>query len=297
MKKILSILFLIAIAYSCNGPGDEKTGKKKPVPEEEIATKANRDKKEKKQWPESDSCTFDYKHPDHPEQTNKKFSKKLRLEEAMGGVKRGKRPVYGSDPVATTTTNISGATVIYLNFWGATVTGTNWNVYQSTLTITDAGLSQAEIDAVVSRVTNDLDTFNVVVTTDQKVYDAAPATKRIHVLITQYNEFYGSGAGGVAERNSLFSGKAIVFVFSKLYGYNTHKIAATAKHEVGHTIGARHDVDCVNGVITNGYKYGCRMGNNVDSPTDVLCNGTCSAACSIQNSFALHVAGFGLKVN
>lgn len=291
MKKLLFIALLLTTIFSCN-TGEEK--KKPDTPQEEIATKASL-KKEKKQWPEHDSCTFDYKHPDHPDQDNKKFSKKLRLEEAFGGVRRGKKPAYGSDPVATTTTTTSGATVIYLNFWGGTVTGTNWNVYQSTLTLTDAGLSQSEIDVIVARVKNDLDTFNVVVTTDQKAYDAAAATKRIHVLITQYNEWYGSGAGGVAERNSLFNGTATVFVFSKLYGYNTHKIGGTILHESGHTIGCRHDVDCLNGVIVNGYKYGCRMGNNVDSPTDVLCNSHSSAACALQNSFAMHVTGFGLK--
>src|SRR5688572_6386195 len=198
MKKLLSIFLLIAFAYSCNGPGDESTGKKKPVqPEEEIATKRNPDHG-KKEWPESDSCTFDYKHPDHPDVPGKqvkKFSKKLRLEEAMGGVKRGKKPVYGSDPVITIATT-SGATVILLNFWGGLVTGTTWNVYGD-MTMTDAGLTQIEIDAVIARVKRDCDTFNIIITTDQKVYDAAPATKRVHIYITQYNEWYGSGAGGV----------------------------------------------------------------------------------------------------
>lgn len=294
MKKLLSILFLGAFAYSCNGPGDESAKKstKDSTREEILLTAAL---KKAKKFPDADSCTFDYKHPDHPDIPGKqlsKFSKKLRIEEAMGGVKRGNKPVYGSDPVITTTT--SGASVILLDFWGGLISGTMWNVYGD-FTVIDAGLAQAEIDAVVTKVKKDFDTFNVVVTTDKSVYDKTISTKRIRVYITQSNEWYGSGAGGVANLNSFFNGTAIVFVFSKLYGYNTHKIAGTCSHESGHTVGCRHQVDCLNGVIVNGYRYGCIMGNNVDSPTAALIVGTNAAACQTQDDFAKWKAAFGLK--
>lgn len=288
MKKLLTI-FLFFL-FACNESGNEKEAQKDSAIIYQTALK------KAKKFPDADSCTFDYKHPDHPDIPGKqvsKFSKKLRLEEAQGGVTRGKKPVYGSDPVVTTTTT-SGATTIYLDFWGGLISGTMWNVYGD-FTVIDAGLTQAEIDVVVTKVKKDFDTFNVVVTTDKAIYDKTAATKRIHVYITQTNEWYGSGAGGVANLNSFFNGTAIVFVFSKLYGYNTHKIAGTCSHESGHTVGCRHQVDCVNGVIVSGYRYGCIMGNNVDSPTAALVVGTCAAACQTQDDFSKWKTAFGLK--
>ncbi|HEY5774423.1 MAG TPA: zinc-dependent metalloprotease [Chitinophagaceae bacterium] len=134
----------------------------------------------------------------------------------------------------------SASKVILLDFNGHTVAGTMWNV-NGTFICNSSGLSDAGITEVFNRVAEDYRPFNINVTTNETIYNSAPYNKRMRVVITTSNEWYGSGAGGVAYINSFTWGNnSPCFVFSTLLGYNVKNVAEAASHEAGHTLGLRH---------------------------------------------------------
>ena len=146
--------------------------------------------------------------------------------------------------------------VILLDFNGQYVSGTNWNT-NGPITAAPANLTSTEITNILNRVIADFDPFNVVVTTDEAVYNAANAYKRMRVIVTESWEWY-SQVGGVAFVNSITWGNNTpCFVFSSLLEYNAKKIAEACSHEVGHTLGLRHQaVYDANGVKISDYNWG-----------------------------------------
>lgn len=281
MKKLLSILVLFAFAYSCNGPTDDK---KLSTPAEEIATKIKKDKERKEKEKDKIVCDWDGKI--------KKFNKPMRGEEfdidtaiskAPLKGKRGKKPVVVEPPPIDDEAKPISGFVIFIDHWGMLVSNTMWNVYGD-FTVTHSGFAQSEIDAILVNVKAHFAGFNITVTSSEQDFNRATLGKKIRISLTEYNEWYGSGAGGVAYLNSLFwTDGSPAFVFTKLLGYSVHNVAEAAAHEAGHTIGLRHQVDCVNGVVTNGYSYGPTMGNSYGSyPIGYWKNGTSSAACNWQ---------------
>src|SRR6185369_5643262 len=134
----------------------------------------------------------------------------------------------------------SAPDVIFLDFDGHTVSGTMWNV-TGPFTCNSSGLSDAAITEVFDRVAEDYRPFNINVTTSETKFNSAPYNKRMRVVITTSYEWYGSGAGGVAYRNSFTWGdNSPCFVFSSLLGLNVKNVAEAASHEAGHTLGLRH---------------------------------------------------------
>ncbi|HEX7845724.1 MAG TPA: zinc-dependent metalloprotease [Chitinophagaceae bacterium] len=149
-------------------------------------------------------------------------------------------PVYNSYPAASA--------VIFLDFDGHNVTGTNWN-YMPVIQCGASGLDGTQITEIFNRVAEDYRPFNINVTTDSTKYWAAPATKRMRVILTVSSEWYGS-AGGVAFVNSFgWGNNTPAFVFTALLGYTIKSIAEAASHEAGHTLGlyhqARWDENCI----------------------------------------------------
>lgn len=211
-------------------------------------TKGKPDKKVK----EKISCGFGFK----------KFNNRKRpIEEAPGGVKGKppKRPPVVQPPTdPPTEPPVEPPTTynntIYLDFYGSTISSTMWNA--GSFTVSDAGLSQSEIDYVVSEVKIHYDPFTVNVTTDETVFNAAPIGHKIRIVITETYQWFGQ-AGGVAYVNSFFwTDGSPAFVFSLLLNYNGKNIAEAASHEAGHTLGLRHQSTCVDGVITSAYNWG-----------------------------------------
>ena len=130
--------------------------------------------------------------------------------------------------------------VLLLDFTGHSVSGTIWNV-NGAFTCNSSGLSDASITEVFNRVAEDYRPFNINVTTDEEKYNLAPVNRRMRVVITTSNSWYGSGAGGVAGINSFtWANNTPCFVFSALLNYNVKNIAEAASHEAGHTFGLRH---------------------------------------------------------
>lgn len=131
------------------------------------------------------------------------------------------------------------ANAVFLDFDGHTLNGTSWNG-SGPLVCDAATLNPAQITAVFNRVSEDFRPFNLNVTTDSAKYVAAPATRRMRVILTPTWQWYGM-AGGVAYINSFTWGDDTpCFVFTSLLNNNTKNIAEAAAHEIGHTLGLRH---------------------------------------------------------
>jgi hypothetical protein len=162
-------------------------------------------------------------------------------------------PVYSSYP--------SASAVIFLDFDGHSVTGTNWN-YIPVIQCDPSGVEASKITEIFNRVAEDYRPFNINVTTDSTKYWAAPTTKRMRVILTVSSSWYGS-AGGVAFVNSFqWGNNTPCFVFTALLGVNNAKnIAEAVSHEAGHTLGlyhqAKYDENCIK---TSDYHSGTGSG-------------------------------------
>lgn len=137
--------------------------------------------------------------------------------------------------------------VVFLDFDGHTVTGTSWN-YNGPIACGASGLNNSQITEVFNRVAEDYRPFNINITTDSTKYIAAPANRRMRVIVTVTSSWYGA-AGGVAFVSSFIWGDDNpCFVFSALLNYNVKNVAEAASHEAGHTLGLFHqssyDVNC-----------------------------------------------------
>src|SRR6187455_3839939 len=205
----------------------------------------------------------------------------------------------------------SASKVILLDFNGHDVSGTMWNV-NGAFTCNSSGLSDAAITEVLNRVAEDYRPFNINVTTNETKYNSAPFNKRMRVVITTSNEWYGSGAGGVAYINSFTWGtNAPCFVFSALLGYNIKNIAEAASHEAGHTLGLRHqssyDAACVKlsdynwGQGTGEIGWAPIMGAGYNQNMTLWNNGPNSLGCGIiQDDLSIitnATNGFGYRTD
>jgi len=145
--------------------------------------------------------------------------------------------------------------VIYLDFDGETVEGTQWNSsYNGGDPIIAAAspFNAAQIEEIWMGVSEDYRPFNVNITTDRAVFDATPVNRRMMVIVTPSNEWYGS-SGGVAYVDVFGSSSfdAPAWVFSDRLANSPKYCAEAASHEAGHTLGLRHD-----GTSTQGYYEG-----------------------------------------
>lgn len=140
-------------------------------------------------------------------------------------------PVLSSDPASKN--------VIFLDFDGHVVNGTYWNG-NGPIVCDSAVLNPSQITGIFNRIAEDYRPFTVNITTDSTKYWAAPPTHRMRVVLTTSSSWYGA-AGGVAYINSFTWGdNTPCFVFTALLNNNTKYIAEAAAHEIGHTLGLRH---------------------------------------------------------
>ncbi len=157
--------------------------------------------------------------------------------------------------------NPTAAHTIYLDFDGHSTTGTEWNTLKNIGTIVtpafsldaDAAFSSAEllrIQNIYQRVVEDFLPFNVNVTTvappvgDLIKTDASDTRWGIRVAIGgAWQDWYGSGAGGVAYLDSFnWNSDTPAFVFSLSNNNNAADLVASAvSHEVGHSLNLTHD--------------------------------------------------------
>lgn len=157
--------------------------------------------------------------------------------------------------------------VIFLDFDGQHVEGTSWN-YNGPIDCGASGFDNTQIENIFNRVAEDYRPFNLNVTTDSAKYLAAPANRRMRVILTVSSSWYGS-AGGVAFVGSWTWGNDTpCFVFTALLNYGIKFVSEAAAHEAGHTLGLYHqaswDANCVK---TSDYNYGTGSGETGWAPT------------------------------
>ena len=160
---------------------------------------------------------------------------------------------------------------IYLNFKGATLTGTAWNSSGNSLIALPFDLdglpysfSTAELQRIQyiwQRVAEDYAPFDVNVTTEAVALDRISRSSSTDplfgttVLITSSNGVYSCSCGGVAylgvfDDTSEVYKPALVF-YNQLGGGNEKYVAEAISHEAGHNMGLAHD-----GTATTGYFTG-----------------------------------------
>lgn len=152
----------------------------------------------------------------------------------LSGAERAVVPILNSRPNATA--------VIYLDFDGETVTDPSWN-NGNTIVAPAYDLSADEVTAIFNRVKEDWWPFKINVTTDPALYTKAAVGQRMRCIITS-NDAAGPGTGGVAYLTSFRN--AGKFGFSTtipcwVFNQDVVSIAEAISHEVGHTMGLRHD--------------------------------------------------------
>jgi len=201
----------------------------------------------------------------------------------------GRKPSTGSNTA-------TGGAVNYLDFDGHLVSNTSWNL-NGDFVCEPANLTTEEMQRIFDRVAEDYRPFNVVVTADEAVYNAANPYKRMRVVITETWQWYGQ-AGGVSFAGSFTWGdNTPCFVFSSLLGYNEKKIAEASSHEVGHTLGLRHQsvfsescgyiTEYNAGAGTGEISWAPIMGNSYSRNVTTWHRGTSSAGCNaIQDDVA-----------
>lgn len=151
-------------------------------------------------------------------------------------------PLNGPVSAVALTKNPNSGHVLYLDFDGESVTGDFWNVFSNVDTINAAPAPLANNDAwvtsVFNRVVEDFEPFNITVTTDRTVFDAADPQQRLQAIITPSSSDVAPGTGGVAFLNSYATNLTrIVWVFN----LSEYSCASTVSHEAGHAFGLSHD--------------------------------------------------------
>jgi hypothetical protein len=133
----------------------------------------------------------------------------------------------------------SADATVFLDFDGHQVNGTSWNS-NGPINCGASNLNTAQITEIFNRISEDYRPFNINITTDSTRYWSAPVYKRVRIILTVTSDWYGA-AGGVSFVGSFTWGdNTPAFVFTALLNYNTKNIAEAAAHEIGHTLGLRH---------------------------------------------------------
>jgi hypothetical protein len=130
--------------------------------------------------------------------------------------------------------------------------------------------------------------YNIYITYDEAVYNAANPLKRTRVIVTPTSSWY-TGASGVAYTGSFTWGDGTpAFVFSDRLYYASHYISEIVAHEAGHTLGLRHQTEYdANCVRVSSYKAGAVMGNSLSYPQGSWIYGTTLSCTTYQDDNAM----------
>ncbi len=128
---------------------------------------------------------------------------------------------------------------VYLDFDGAEVEGTIWNE-NGKINAEPSGLSPASIIWIHKIIADHFKLFNLNITTDPAVYDRAPVHQRMRVIVTPEGNWYGPAIGVSAIGSFVWGDDTPAWVFMNALSGNPSFIAASATHQIGHTLGLQH---------------------------------------------------------
>ena len=161
--------------------------------------------------------------------------------------------------------------VIYIDYWGGTLSGTAWNNnFNSGNDIVYTPYSYDSDSSTFSaadryrmwlgwrEVAEDYAPFNVNVTTDVAVFNATPNNRKVRNIATDTNYFY-PGAGGVAYVG-VFGRSDTYYQVSWSWNDSATSLGMTISHEVGHQMGLSHDGTSSSAYYTGHGDWGPIMG-------------------------------------
>jgi hypothetical protein len=151
--------------------------------------------------------------------------------------------------------------VIYVDFDGAQVTDPAWNGGKL-ISALPSNFTAEQVEVIVRSVAEDYAPFDVTISTNLADYTAAPAGRRMWVIVTPTSTA-APGSGGVAYINS-WSGSGKNFsstIPCWVFNAGVKSATDTISHEVGHTFGLGHDG------TTTGSAYYAGHGGDLNTPT------------------------------
>ncbi len=183
---------------------------------------------------------------------------------------------------------------VYLDFDGEVVSGTRW-AGGATINAVPSGFSDEKITNIWRIMAEDFRPFNINITTNRDIFEAAPVNRRMMCIFTS-TDTAAPGSGGVAFLNSFSSNRNDDPCWA--YNSSTRSAGETGSHEVGHTLGLSHD-----GVPGNQYYAGHGdwspiMGWSVSKPIGHWSKGEYNNATTNQDDLAIISSdrnGFGYK--
>lgn len=153
--------------------------------------------------------------------------------------------------------------VLFIDMDGQTISNNNWNVGLP-IVCNNSGLSLDQQTTLFNEVKEDFSIFSdVIVTTDSNVFYSTQRGKRMRCIVTTSYEWFGY-VGGVAYINSYsWLDDTPCFVFTPGLSYNGIYSGRAVSHELGHTLGLRHQSEWLNGTLVTEYYDG---GSSPDAP-------------------------------
>ncbi len=197
-------------------------------------------------------------------------------------------------PTPTPTPTPTGVVAcLYFDFDGETVSHPQWNGGASFYCQPSPMTAAARADAIY-RVQLAYANYNVAVTDQLSVYNAAAVKQRI--IVTPTSGWYASGSG-VAGIGSLYSSSpAPAFVFSDRLFENTKYIGDIMMHESGHTIGLKHQTQYSSTCqLLNAYRPSTIMGSPFDMALAPWVYGTSTSCTTYQDDHAMLTQRLGLR--